>query len=50
MVSKRLKVRSRDVMMEDTHMKENWETKFDELIFKAQKSHEFIYQSQVSLF
>ena len=50
MVSKRIKASSRDVIMEETHMKENYETKFDELVFKAQKSHRFIYQSQVSLF
>ena len=37
MVSKRIKASSRDVIMEDTHMKENCETKFDELVFKAQK-------------
>ena len=43
-VSKRTKASSRDVIMEETHMKENCETKIYELVFKAQKSHGFIYQ------
>jgi len=35
--------------MEETHMKENCETKIDGLVFKANKSHQFIYQSQDNL-
>ena len=37
-VSKRIKASSRDVIMAETHKKENYETKIDELVFKAQKN------------
>jgi len=33
---KRIKTGSTDVIMEDTHMKEKYETKNDELLFKAE--------------
>ena len=35
-ISKRIKASSRDVIMEGTHMKEKYETKNDELVYKAQ--------------
>ena len=36
-ISKRTKASSRDVIMEETHMKEKYETQKDELVYKAQK-------------
>jgi len=36
MILKRFKVGSRDVIMEETHMKEKWETKNEELVYKTQ--------------
>jgi len=35
-ISKRIKASSRIVIKEETHMKEKYETKNDELVFKAQ--------------
>jgi len=34
--SKRIKASCRDVLVEDTYMKEKYETKNNELVFKAQ--------------
>jgi len=35
-VLKRIEACSRDVLIEETHVKEKYETKNDELVFKAQ--------------
>jgi len=47
MISKRMKASSRDIIMKETHMKEKWETKNNELVFKT--TSQAIYQSQDSL-
>jgi len=38
-VLKRIKASSKDVIMKETHIKANCETKIDELVSMAQKSH-----------
>jgi len=48
-VSKRIKASSRDVIMAETHKKENYETKIDELVFKAQKISQ-VHLPSLSLF
>ena len=37
-VPKRIKTSSRDVLMEETHMKDKYKTKNNELLFKGSKS------------
>ena len=48
-ISKIIRTSCRDVIMEETHMKEKYEIKNDELVYKAQNLTGFICHSQAYL-